>query len=157
MNGLFEENKLKDPTTIVPCIDEATAGKIVVFIGKILAQAAKGGVSDIIKIIDEIKAFGDQIPQPVKDCLDGNAEFKALGLKYGIDDATDKSAIEKKVIAYVTLHYIEVHKWLGSLDSNWKGGKYYQTGFDAATYGHKILHLTPEDIRKLIALAWLVS
>lgn len=72
MNGLFEENKLKDPTTIVPCIDEATAGKIVVFIGKILDQAAKGGVSDIIKIIDEIKAFGDQIPQSVKDCLDGN-------------------------------------------------------------------------------------
>ena len=153
MNGLFEENKLKDPTTIVPCIDETTAGKIVVFIGKILDQAAKGGVSDIIKIIDEIKAFGDQIPQPVKDCLDGNAEFKALGLKYGISDTTDKSEIEKKVIAYVTLHYFEVHKWLGALDSEWKGAKYYQTGYDAAGYGHKILNLTPAEIKRLIALA----
>ena len=75
MNGLFEENKLPDPTTIVPCIDETTAGKIVVFIGKILGQAAKGSVTDIIKIIDEVKGFGDQIPQPVKDCLHGNEEF----------------------------------------------------------------------------------
>lgn len=74
-------------------------------------------------------------------------------MKYGIDDATDKSALEKKVIAYVTLHYIEVHKWLGNLDGSWKAKKYYQTGFDAATYGHKILNLTPEDIRRLIALA----
>ena len=74
-------------------------------------------------------------------------------MKYGIDDATDKSALEKKIIAYVTLHYIEVHKWLGNLDGSWKGGKYYQTGFDGATYGHKVLNLTPEDIRKLIALA----
>lgn len=33
LNGLFEQNKLPDPTTIVPCIDEATAGKIVTFAG----------------------------------------------------------------------------------------------------------------------------
>ena len=33
LNGLFEQNKLPDSTTIVPCIDEDTAHKIVVFIG----------------------------------------------------------------------------------------------------------------------------
>ena len=33
LNGLFEQNKLPDPTTIVPCIDDATAHKIVVFAG----------------------------------------------------------------------------------------------------------------------------
>ena len=33
LNGLFEQNKLADPTTIVPCIDEDTAGKIVIFAG----------------------------------------------------------------------------------------------------------------------------
>jgi len=86
-----------------------------------------------------IKKFGDEIPQSVKDCLDGNAEFKALGLKYGIDDATDKSALEKKVIAYVTLHYLTVHKWFGDLNNLWKAGKYYQVGFDGAGYGHTIL------------------
>jgi hypothetical protein len=106
LNGLFEQNKLPDPKTIVPCIDDATAHKIVVFIGEILEKAAKGSVTDLVQIVNLIKAFGDQIPQSVKDCLDGNAEFKALGLKYGINDATDTSALEKKIIAYVTLHYL---------------------------------------------------
>ena len=93
-------------------------------------------------MISLIKGFGDQIPQSVKDCLDGNAEFEALGNKYGIDNNTDSSVIEKKVIAYVTLHYLEVHKWLGDLNNAWKAGKYYQVGFDGAGYGHKILGLT---------------
>lgn len=62
---------------------------------------------------------------------------------------TDSSAIEKKVIAYVTLHYLTVHKWLGDLNNNWKGGKFYQVGFDAAGYGHKVLGITVESIAKL--------
>ena len=72
LNGLFEQNKLPDPTTIVPCIDEDTAGKIVVFAGDILEKAAKGSISDLISLVSLIKGFGDQIPQSVKDCLDGN-------------------------------------------------------------------------------------
>ena len=143
LNGLFEQNKLPDPTTIVPCIDDDTAHKIVVFAGQILDKAAKGSISDIINIIQLVKNFGDQIPQSVKDCLDGNAEFKALGLKYGIDDTTDASEIEKKIATYVGLHYLSVHKWLGSLDDEWKSAKYYQVGYDAAGYGHNILGLTP--------------
>ena len=75
----------------------------------------------------------------MKDCLDGNAEFEALGKKYGIDDQTNSSALEKKIIAYVTLHYLEVHKTLGELNSSWKAAKYYQTGFSAGAFGHKIL------------------
>ena len=139
LNGLFEENKLADPTTIVPCIDDATAHKIVVFIGQILEKAAKGSVSDLISLKNLIEDFGKQIPQSVKDCLDGNAEFETLGKKYGITPDTNSSAIEKKVIAYVTLHYLEVHKTLGELNSDWKAGKYYQTGYTAATFGHKVL------------------
>jgi len=80
----------------------------------------------------------------VKDCLDGNKEFESLGLKYGITPTTDSSVIEKKVIAYVTLHYLEVHKWFGDLNNNWKAGKYYQTGFDGAGYAHKILGLSKD-------------
>jgi hypothetical protein len=106
LNGLFEENKLPDPTTIVPCFDDDTAHKIVVFAGEVLEKAAKGSIADLIQLISLIKGFGDQIPQSVKDCLNGNAEFSALGLKYGIDDTTDSAVIEKKVIAYVSLHYI---------------------------------------------------
>ena len=151
LNGLFEENKLPDPTTIVPCIDDDTAHKIVVFAGQLLDKAARGSLNDIINIIQLIKDFGYQIPQPVKDCLDGNAEFKALGLKYGIDDSTDANVIEKKVVAYITLHYLTVHKWLGSLDDEWKAAKYYQVGFDAAGYGHQVLGLNPEEIMRLVS------
>jgi hypothetical protein len=144
LNGLFEENKLPDPTTIVPCIDDATTHKIVVFIGEVLEKAAKGSITDLVQLVNLIKSFGDQIPQSVKDCLDGNKEFETLGLKYGVDNNTDSSVIEKKVIAYVTLHYLEVHKWLGDLNNNWKAGKPYQVGYDAGTYGHKVLGMIGE-------------
>jgi len=106
LNGLFEQNKLPDPTTIVPCIDDATAHKIVVFAGEVLDKAAKGSIADLVSLISLIKNFGDQIPQSVKDCLDGNKELENLGLKYGINNDTDSSVIEKKVITYVTLHYL---------------------------------------------------
>jgi hypothetical protein len=149
LNGLFEQNKLPDPTTVVPCIDDATAHKIVVFIGEVLEKAAKGSVSDLIGLVNLIKGFGDQIPQTVKDCLAGNQELETLGYKYGVTPTTDSSVIEKKVIAYVTLHYLEVHKWLGDLNSNWKATKYYQVGFDAATYGHKVLGITLPQILQL--------
>lgn len=36
MNGLFEQNKLPDPKTIVPCFDDATAKSTVAFIGTVL-------------------------------------------------------------------------------------------------------------------------
>lgn len=87
----------------------------------------------------------------MKDCLNGNKELETLGYKYGITPTTDSSVIEKKVIAYVTLHYLEVHGWLGKLNSNWKSGNAYQVGFDAATYGHKVLGLTIASIAKLRA------
>lgn len=43
----------------MPCIDDATAHKIVVFIGQVLDKAAKGSISDIIGLIDLVKKFGD--------------------------------------------------------------------------------------------------
>ena len=142
LNGLFEQNKLPDPTTIVKCFDDDTAHNVVVFVGTILDKAAKGSISDLLALKDLIEKFGDSIPQAVKDCLNGNAEFTALGLKYGISPDTDSSVIEKKLIEYVTLHYLTVHKWLGDLNDQWKAGKYYQVGFGAATYGHTILGLS---------------
>lgn len=39
----------------------------------------------------------------------------------------------------MTLHYLEVHKILGELNSFWKAGKYYETGFNGAILGHKAL------------------
>jgi len=149
MNGLFEQNKLPDPKTIVPCFDNDTAHKLVVFIGQVLDKAARGSISDLLSLKDLIEQFGNQIPDSVKTCLNGNAEFTALGVKYGVTNTTDPSTIEKKVIAYVTLHYLTVHKWLGGLNDNWKAAKYYQVGFDAATYGHTVLGVSTLDIPQI--------
>lgn len=133
---------------MVPCIDDDTAHKLVVFVGEVLEKAAKGSVTDLIQLKDLIQKFGDQIPQPVKDCLDGNAEFAAVGAKYGLP-AADSAALEKKIIAYVTLHYLTVHGWFGTLNNEWKAGKYYQTGFDGAGYGHKLLGMSISEFVKM--------
>jgi hypothetical protein len=93
LNGLFEQNKLPDPTTIVSCLDDATAHNSVVFMGETLQKAARGSAGDIIGIIAGIKSFWESIPQPVKTCLNGNQEVGALGLKYGITADTDPSTI----------------------------------------------------------------
>lgn len=47
--------------------------------------------------------------------------------------------VEKKVIEYVTLHYLAVHKWLGETDTDWHAAKYFQVGQSAAKEGHVIL------------------
>jgi len=138
LNGLFEENKLKDPTTIVPCIDDASAHQIVVFAGQILDKAAKGSLSDLLSLPQLIKDFGNSLNPAVGQCLDGNAELDSLSAAYNLTGA-DSSVIEKKIITYVTLHYLAVHKWLGDVDSDWHAGKFYQVGWKAGEEGHLIL------------------
>ena len=73
LNGIFEQNKLKDPTTIVPCIDDVSAHKIVVFVGQVLDKAAKGSLSDLLALPQLIKDFGNSLDPAVGVCLDGNA------------------------------------------------------------------------------------
>ena len=63
LNGLFEENNLADPTTILPCIDDATAQKLVVFIGEVFGKAAEASITDLVQLIGLIKGFKAQIPQ----------------------------------------------------------------------------------------------
>lgn len=148
LNGAFEQNKLPKPTTIVDCIDDTSAHQIVVFGGQVLDKAAKGSIGDLISLPKLIKDFGESLNPAVGECLDGNAEFESLGLKYNPNnDSSD--VIEKKVITYVTLHYLTVHKWLGDLDDTWHAANYYQVGFKGATYGHNILGLSEESPMKV--------
>lgn len=56
----------------MPCIDDDTAHKIVVFAGQVLDKAAKGSISDLLSLKDLIEKFGDSIPDSVKNCLKGN-------------------------------------------------------------------------------------
>ena len=138
-NGLFQVNKLPDPTTIVPCFDDKTADSVIDFGGKLLAKACSASISDFAAIVKMIQDFGDSIPQKVKDCLNDNKELNNLGLKYGITPDTDPAVIEKKVLTYVTLHYFEVHKQVCDLNDMYKAGKYYDVGSVGGAYAHKIL------------------
>lgn len=54
LNGLFEQNKLPDPKTVVPCFDDKSAHDTVVFIGTVLDKAAKGSISDLLSLKDLI-------------------------------------------------------------------------------------------------------
>lgn len=110
-----------------------------VFGGDILSRLAKASPTDIPKIVKDIEAFGDSIPEPVKECLDGNAELEALGKKYGITPDSNSTEIVEKVLKYVSLHFLEVHGMLGKLNTEWQNGKYYDVGKDGGAYGHKIL------------------
>jgi hypothetical protein len=38
---------------------------------------------------------------------------------------------------------------LGDLNTNWKAGKAYQVGFDAAGYGHKVLGVSLSELTNL--------
>ena len=133
-NGLFEENKLPKPVHTVSCFTEDTCVKLVKFVGEVLDKAAKGSVKDLIELKNLIEKFGDQIPESEKKCLDADPELQKLSAKYPVDDKT-----EKKAIAFVTTHYLEVHGWFGNLDKIWRAGKYYQTGYDGAGYAHKVI------------------
>lgn len=57
-DGAFEQNKLPKPTTIIECIDDASAHQIVVFVGKLLDKAAKGSISDLLSLQKLIEDFG---------------------------------------------------------------------------------------------------
>jgi len=138
LNGLFEQNKLKDPTTIVRCIDDVSAHNIVVFTGQILDKAAKGSLTDLLSLPQLIKDFGNSLNPAISDCLDNNAELTSLTDAYNITNA-DEGVVEKKVITYVTLHFLAVHKWLGDVDNDWNAGKYYQVGWKGGEEGHLML------------------
>jgi len=43
----------------VPCLDDNTAHKIVVFAGEVLEKAAKGSVSDLLQLKKLIQDFGN--------------------------------------------------------------------------------------------------
>lgn len=144
-NGFFEQNKLPHPTTIVPCIDDASAAKIVKFVGEVLDKASRGSLNDLLSLPDLIKKFGDSLDPHVKECLDGNTEVAALGPKYNPKNKSEDQ-IKKEVITYVTLHYLTVHKWLGELDDLWHKNSFFQVGFKAATYGHNVLGISGNEI-----------
>ena len=137
LNGVYQENLLDHPQTVVACFDDDTAHRVVVAIGQALEKIAKGSTSDVVSVFYQIiRDFIPSIPQPIKDCVNGNTEVKILAFRYGIDEDTEMSLIEKKVISFITLHFLTLHKWAGQLNIEWKNEEYYQVGFEEAGYAH---------------------
>ena len=138
LNGLFEENKLDDPTTIVDCIDDDSAHKIVVFTGESLDKAAKGSLSDIIALNQTIRDFISNFDPTVQACLTGNPEIAAIKDVYHVT-GVDQSVIDKKIWTYLTLHFLSFHRWAIDVDSDWQATRYYSVGQKAGQEGHLVL------------------
>ena len=51
-NGIFSQNWLPHPTTVMSCIDEASGKKIVNFTGTSLQKLATGSTTDIFNTIN---------------------------------------------------------------------------------------------------------
>lgn len=149
MNGVTQQNSLPDTTTVLPCIDDSFANKTVVFMGLVLAKAAQGSLSDVEDIASMVDDFNKQVPESAKTCLKGNQEILTVAAKYGITPDTDMLIIQAKVLAFVTFHYLDFHKELGLLNSEWVAGNYEQMGYDGAAYWHKVLQISIEDITLL--------
>lgn len=138
LNGIFEQNQLADPATLMGCFSDDSAHKVVDFVGRSLDKAARGSLTDLLTLLQDTIKFFDSLPASEMECARANPEFQALLPLYHIDPS-DPTTTEKKLIAYVTLHYLAVHKWLIDCDDAWNSGKYYDTGFKAAGYFHQIL------------------
>lgn len=72
LDGLFDQNYLPRSVTIVPCIDDDSAHKIIDFGGQILDKAARGFLSDILAIPQLLSEFAVQLNPNVAECLNNN-------------------------------------------------------------------------------------
>ncbi len=63
LGGLFEQNYLRNPSTIMPCMDEYTAADMVAFIGDTLNKLAKGSINDFIACYNKTKDYHNTLPQ----------------------------------------------------------------------------------------------
>jgi len=77
-----------------------------------LDKASSGSLSDLLALPALLKEFAKSIPPTVGQCLhlDNNTDTAAFLNAYGNPQSDPK--IATKVIEYVTLHYLHVHKTL---------------------------------------------
>ena len=103
-----------------------------------MQKLALGSTSDVMAALKEIRTFPTQLPPSVTDCLNQNDELWTLGPIYGINKTSDVQKIESNFTVYLTLHYFNVHKWFGILNTSWKAGDFEKSGYFAANYSHDI-------------------
>jgi hypothetical protein len=104
-----------------------------------LHDAGRASVADINKIKKEVEDFGNTLNPAVGECLDGNAELEALGVKFGITPGMDKTALETRVISYITFHILGVEAKIKKIEDSWNAGDFYGAGVKASDLGHEVL------------------
>jgi hypothetical protein len=85
----------------------------------ILHDVGRASPTDANKIKKEIENFGNSINPAVGQCLDGNAELEAVAAKFGITPGFDKTALETKIITYITLHALGVETKVRKIEDDW--------------------------------------
>jgi hypothetical protein len=123
-DGAFVANNLPKSTKMVPCIDDKSASLLVAFIPTILDEASSGSLADLLKIPAQLKEFAKQIPPQVGECIApvNNTDTDALAGAYNHPEKDPN--IAKKLITYVTLHYLHVHSSLKTIDADWHASNF---------------------------------
>ena len=67
------------------CLDEDLSKTIVDFLTTELADGARGGLGDLIDMIQNFEDFGSQIPPDVQACVLSDEDMKSLGDAYSLD------------------------------------------------------------------------
>ena len=85
-----------------------------------------------------VKTFYNDLDPKVKICLEEKSELQTLVNLYKLGNH-DFSYIESKIKSYINFRYKEVMNWVRFMEKDWKDENYFQTGYDLAYYGHKIV------------------
>jgi len=137
LSGLAQQVSLPNPTTIGACLDEPTAKTVLDLIARGLKDLASAKISDIDALVADIKAFVDNVPQPVKDCIDSNKEIQTLLEAYGLD-LLDTDTMVSKLKSYVLLHPIGFISDVLKLKKSFEAGQFEAFGKGGGALAQKI-------------------
>lgn len=104
LEGLFESNDIKKPTTVTQCFNEETANQLITYLDNLLAASHTDGIRDFIEFIRILIDMRHTLPEEVYECVVNNPEFLDLERKYGINEHTNMRLYHARIIKYITLH-----------------------------------------------------
>ena len=123
-NGFYGNVGLPNPTTVLPCYDDASVTLTVNFIGTLLTDMAN---NDVVGAETAVTNFQKQLPQAVFQCLGANAEVQASLQKYNVEGLTLNQIIAK-LEAYALTHFVAIHQAATVANGNFQNGQYVTVG-----------------------------
>ncbi|EAR99672.1 hypothetical protein TTHERM_00590090 (macronuclear) [Tetrahymena thermophila SB210] len=133
INGFYEQNKLADPTTIVPCIDTTTAANIVALVPQVLKKASS--ILTIAQVATLVENFVKTLNPAVGECLKDNKEVAELATVFDVSKITQQAAIN-----WATGHASTVTGEATTLNKLWSSAQYNQLGNNASSFAHTVIN-----------------